>query len=216
MADVKGVLTEYHGRVRTEVLELVPHGFKSVLDIGGGTGASAKYLKEIGKAESAVVVDMVADHTLEEVDAAYAGDLEDPKLLEKVAAEQGKFDVILCLDVLEHLTDPWSVVAQCHGMLRPGGVIVASIPNMRNYTLVLPLVFSGKFELQDSGIRDRTHLRWFVRQSAIDLMTSSGLSLEHVQGKYYGRRHLVLDKLSFGLLQNFLYLQYFIRVRRPA
>jgi 2-polyprenyl-3-methyl-5-hydroxy-6-metoxy-1,4-benzoquinol methylase len=208
------VRSDYHARVRTEVLDLVPEGPNRVLDVGGGIGASAAWLKSVGKCDHAVVVDLVADNCLPEIDAGYGGNLEDPALLQRVASEQGKMDVILCLDVLEHVTDPWAVVKHCHDILNPGGVIVTSIPNMRHYSLVLPLVFRGKFDLTDSGIRDRTHLRWFVKDTAIDLMTSSGLKLDHVEGKIYGRKKNLLNTLTLGLFREFLFLQYFIRVRR--
>lgn len=208
------VRNSYHGRVRSEVLDLVPDGSGKVLDVGGGIGASLTYLKAAGKCDYAVVADLVANACLPEVDMAYEGNLEDPQLLEKILQEQGEVDVILGLDVFEHLADPWSIVAACHKMLKPGGVIIASIPNARHYKLVVPLVFQGKFELTESGIMDRTHLRWFVRDTAITLMTSSGLTLEHVRGKMYGKKNNLVNYLTFGIFRNFLYLQYFIRVRR--
>ena len=216
MSGDKDVRQGYHDRVRTEVLDLVPAGTSSVLDIGGGIGSSVAYLKTVGKADRAVVVDLVAADSLPEVDASYAGNLEQPALLDQVATEQGTFDAILFLDVLEHLSDPWTVVKRCHEMLNPGGVLIASIPNMRHYSLVLPLVFKGRFDLADAGIRDRTHLRWFPRHAAIDLMTSSGLALDHVEGKYYGKRNKLRDALTLGMMKNFIYLQYFIRVKKPG
>lgn len=213
--DTAAIRDDYHALVREDVLSLVPEGANTVLDVGGGIGASAGYLKEVGKAAHYVVVDLVADQKHPSVDAAYAGNLEDTALLEKVKAEQGAFDVILCLDVLEHLTDPWAIIATCHRMLKPGGVIVASIPNARNYRLLIPLVLKGRFDYAELGLLDRTHLRWFTRDTAIELMTSSGLVLEHVQGQFYGQRKKLLNILTLGLLKNFIYLQHFIRVRRP-
>ena len=210
------VRNDYHARVRDDVLELVPDGTKTVLDIGGGVGSSAAYLKSVGKASKAVVVDLVADNCLPEIDAGYAGNLENPDLLKKVVSEQGKFDAILCLDVLEHLTDPCSVIDYCNDALNPNGVIVASIPNVRNHQLLFPLIFRGKFQLTESGILDRTHLRWFVEETAIELMTRNGLILEHIEGKMYGRKKKLLNAISFGLFRHFFYLQYFIRVRRAA
>jgi 2-polyprenyl-3-methyl-5-hydroxy-6-metoxy-1,4-benzoquinol methylase len=214
--DPQEIRLGYHNRVRGEVLQLVPSGLHKVLDIGGGIGTSSAYLKSIGKCSRAIVVDLVADSCLSEIDVSYSGDLDDPTFLETVAKEQGGMDVILCLDVLEHIKDPWSVIERCNDILNPGGVIVASIPNARNYRLVIPLVFFGKFELKDGGILDRTHLRWFVRDTAIDLMTHSGLELELVRGHIYGWKKRAFNIVTFGLFRNFLYLQYFIRVRRPG
>ena len=79
---------------------------------------------------------------------------------------------------------------------------------------MIPLVFKGRFNYAEKGILDRTHLRWFVRETAIGLMTGSGLKLEHIQGQFYGRRKKLVNWVTFGLLRNFIYLQYFIRVRR--
>ncbi|MGC1486406.1 MAG: methyltransferase domain-containing protein [Albidovulum sp.] len=210
------VREEYHSLERKEVLALVPDGLNSVLDIGGGVGGSAAYLKSIGKATKATVVDLVGDNCLPAIDAAYGGNLEDPALLQKIEAEQGKFDIVLCLDVLEHLSDPWAVIKQLDGMLNPGGVIIASIPNVRNYKLVVPLVFKGQFKLTDRGIMDRTHLRWFVRDTASGLMTCSGLKLEYIQGFFEGRKKKLFNKLTFGLFSEFLVIQFYIRVRKPA
>ena len=207
---------DYYAHIRTDVLEMVPDRAGCVLDVGGGVGNSSSYLKEIGKAERAVVVDLVGDTCLASIDAAYGGDLEDPALLDKIAAEQGPFDTILCLDVLEHLSDPWTVVGKLHGMLKPGGTIVASIPNVRNYRLVWPLVMKGQFTLADAGILDRTHLRWFVRDTARDLMVSSGLELEEMSGHYEGRKKELFNKLTLGLFREFLIIQFYIRVRKPG
>lgn len=215
MADKQIVRENYHTNVRSDVLGLVPNGLKSVLDIGGGVGHSAAFLKRETTIEKAVVVDLVADYSLPEIDGSYAGDLNDSSVLEKIKQEHGKFDVNLCLDVLEHLVDPWALIQRCHEMLNPGGVIVTSIPNVRNWRVVLPLVFQGRFDREDQGILDRTHLRWFVKQSAIDLMTSSGLSVEHVEGRFLGWKNRLIQILSFGLLSNFLHVQYYIRVRLP-
>lgn len=209
------VVKDYHDLVRSDVLELVPSGMESVLDVGGGIGASSAYLKSIGKASKAVVVDLVADNCLPEIDGAYCGNLESADLLDRIRKDHQGFDVILCLDVLEHLSDPWSVVARCHELLNPGGIILASIPNLRNYSVLMPLLFKGKFDLKDKGVLDRTHLRWFVRKTAIQLMTSSGLKLDHVEGRIYGRKLNYINKASFGVFSDLLFVQYFIRVQRP-
>lgn len=205
------VRDEYHSLVRKDVLELVPSGQKKILDVGGGTGASAAYLKSIGKAEKATIVDLVGDNCLPEIDNSYGGNLEDPELLEKISKENGPYDVILCLDVLEHLTDPWGVVDRLSAMLSPGGCFVVSVPNVRNYKLVVPLVFQGKFELKDRGLMDRTHLRWFVEDTAKELMKRPGLEIDHFHKHFDGQKKLLFNKLTLGLLREFLTIQFYIR-----
>lgn len=208
------VRADYHQLVRSDVFALMPARMGRVLDLGGGTGATSAALKEAGQADEVVLVDLVADNPHPLVDKAYSGDLEDPELLAGILQEAGPFDTVLCLDVLEHLVDPWSVIERLHAGLSDGGSIVISLPNVRNYQLVLPLVLRGRFELTDAGIMDRTHMRWFTKHSAIRLATSSGLHLEEVQGKLKaGRKIRLINAVSFGLLKGFLDLQYLIRVK---
>ncbi len=204
----------YYGLIRKDIFPLVPQQAGKILDVGGGYGGTSSELKRQGKASQIVLVDLVADEHDPAVDKAYAGNLEDPDFLQKIIDEQGPFDTILCLDVLEHLTDPWSVVKNLHKGLSDGGVIVASVPNMRHVRLVLPLVFKGEFELTDKGLRDRTHLRWFVRDTAIRLMECSGLKVEQVIGRVsLDRWHKWTNFCTFGLFKRFFEIQYLIRVR---
>lgn len=206
----------YHTLVRTDVFPLVPDRAGRVLDVGGGVGATSAALKRDGRASHVTLIDLVAEDYDPAVDAAYSGDLEDPALLERAIAETGPFDTVLCLDVLEHLRDPWQVVATVHKGLAPGGRLIASIPNVRNIALVWPLVMQGRFDLDDSGILDRTHLRWFTRSSAIALMGSSGLEIERVIDKLRaGRRYSLANAATLGLFRRFLEIQYLISARRP-
>ncbi len=204
----------YYGLVRKDVFPLVPPHSKKLLDIGGGFGLTSSTLKQDGKADYIVLTDLVADDHHEDVDQAYSGNLDDPAFLQGVIEKEGLFDTILCLDVLEHLREPWDVVADLHKCLVPGGVIVASIPNMRHVDLVVPLVFKGEFELTERGLRDRTHLRWFVKKTAIELMTGSGLKLEKVMGRRSVLKwHKWTDILTFGMFRAFFDKQYLILVR---
>jgi len=205
----------YHALIRSEIFPLVPKDGGTLLDVGGGIGATAATLRKNGHVTRAGVIDLVTqDAEALGLDFHYSGNLEQSDILEQIAKKEGPFSVILCLDVLEHLSDPWDIVARLHSALAPGGVIVASIPNIRHYKASFPLFFKGRWDLEDSGIRDRTHLRWFVRDTAIELMTSSGLDLETVIDKPGGGRKIKLIRaVTFGILSSFTNLQYLIRVR---
>ncbi|MDM7966151.1 MULTISPECIES: class I SAM-dependent methyltransferase [Blastomonas] len=207
---------DYHKHIREEIIPLVPNGGGTLLDVGGGVGATAVRLKQLGKADRVGVIDLI-DATAEGVhkDFSYSGNIEEPAFLDSVLQAEGPFQTILCLDVLEHLVDPWKIVARLHKALVPGGVIVASVPNVRHYSAFLPLAFQNRWDLADDGILDRTHLRFFVRSTAIELMTSSGLKLEEIRGNAPGGTKVKLARaLSLGALNSFTNLQYLIRVRR--
>ena len=106
------------------------------------------------------------------------------------------------------------MISHLHRGLTPQGTIIASIPNVRNFTALLPLVFQNRWQLTDAGILDRTHLRFFVRDTAIELMTSSGLRLDDIRAKPSGGRKVrYFRALTAGLVNSFTDLQYLIRVR---
>jgi len=126
----------------------------------------------------------------------------------------GTLDLILCLDVLEHLRDPWRVAQYLNTLLRPGGSLIVSIPNIRNRHVLLPLVMRGAWEYTDSGILDRTHLRFFTRKSAIELVASTGCMVDRIEvtgGISRGRKGKLLKYLLPEWVQEFFARQYLIR-----
>jgi SAM-dependent methyltransferase len=82
-----------------------------------------------------------------------------------------RFDYVICADVLEHLLHPDLILRQARGLLRPGGQLLASLPNSGNLYFRL-VVLSGRFPKQDKGLFDRTHLHFFTRQGWRELFES--------------------------------------------
>ena len=212
------IIPNYHMLIRKDILPLIPKMGGTLLDVGGGVGATAALLKKSGYVEKAGVVDLVIDEARSlDLNFRYAVNLDSPDALDKVFVENGPFSIILCLDVLEHLVDPWSLIKRLHAMLEPNGIVVASIPNIRYYRASFPLFFQGKWELEDSGIRDRTHLRWFVKKTAKELMGTSGMALELcISKRAGGRRVRLFQKLTFGLFDDFTSIQFLIRARNVS
>src|SRR5207253_2865191 len=98
--------------------------------------------------------------------------------LGRVKEELGsaKFDKVLLLDVIEHVPDSESMVRDCLSLLRPGGHLIVSVPNIANISVRLMLLF-GKFNYMPRGIMDRTHLRFFTRKSIRKLIEDEGYSI---------------------------------------
>ncbi|MCU0729012.1 MAG: methyltransferase domain-containing protein [Sphingopyxis sp.] len=206
----------YHDLVRIDVLPHLTGCGGVLLDIGGAGGATALAARQQGLADRVGVFDLIAP-TIEKsgLDFSARVDLEDLESVTDLLETHGPFDTILTLDILEHLVDPWRMVELLHRHLKPGGIIVASIPNVQHYSVTWPLLRRGEWELQDIGVLDRTHLRFFVRTTAVRLMTSSGLSLEAVIGRRSGGRLArLIDRLTFGMLSGFFDLQFIVRVRQ--
>lgn len=206
----------YHSNVRTDIVPLVPQA-ERLLDVGGGTGETARYLKEIGRVAQAGVMDAVVDKHSDGLDFWSSANLNDGSAVDRFLEEQGALDVILLLDVVEHLLDPWAIVAVLSRHLKPGGVMIASIPNIRYYSVVRDLVFRNRWRYADSGLLDRTHLRFFVQDTAIELMTAPGLTLQSVvPAAISSAKWRVFNALTFGVFRSFFAQQFFVTVRRDA
>ena len=106
------------------------------------------------------------------------GDLEAPATREDVrrAVGDGGVDVVLCADVLEHLRDPWDTLAWLRTLLAPGGRAVISVPNVAHWTARRELL-RGRFPYAQHGLFDRTHLRFFTRESARELAHRAGFAV---------------------------------------
>ena len=68
----------------------------------------------------------------------------------------------------------WSTLDRLHAALKPGGLFICSIPNIRNLSFILKLLFKGSFEYKDAGVMDRTHLRFFARTDVEQLFRGAG------------------------------------------
>jgi 2-polyprenyl-3-methyl-5-hydroxy-6-metoxy-1,4-benzoquinol methylase len=91
-----------------------------------------------------------------------------------------RFDCIVFNDVLEHMKDPWRALLAGRDFLSSGGSVVASIPNVRHWTVVVDLLMRGRWTYTDAGILDRDHLRFFTRQSIRDLFHTCGYDLQQI------------------------------------
>lgn len=203
----------YYGFTRTEILPLLPDDVDRVLEVGCGQGATLAWLKQLypNAWTAGVEISSSAARTAKaRLDMVYAGNIEELS----IPIERNSLDLILCLDVLEHLVDPWDVVRRMHDLLKPGGVLIASIPNVRNKKVVVPLIFKGTWKYQDAGILDRTHLRFFVRETAIELIASAGLKIDRIDvtgGYTRGWSGPILKKILPQWIQSFLVGQYLLR-----
>lgn len=208
---------DYYSHVREEISQLLPSRVGRILEIGCGRGETLAWIKRTKGTSFACGIELSPDSSdaaKSKLDRVVAGNFEEIELPDEFES----FDVVLCLDVLEHLVDPWRAVQRIEGLLAAGGILIASIPNVRYFRVVLPLVMKGLWEYQSSGILDRTHLRFFTKRSAIELMQSSGMHLEALQatGLERGRKTRYLNMATFSLFKPFFEYQYLIKVRKAG
>lgn len=186
-----------------------------VLEVGCGDGSTLVWLREAHGARWLAGVELYpaqAAVARTRLDMLIEGDIE---TMAGLPADAEGVDLVLCLDVLEHLRDPWRVVANLTRLLRPGGAMIVSLPNLRFFKALGPLVL-GDFRYRDSGVMDRTHLRFFTRRTAVGLVESGGLMVDRVASAaaYRGRLQW-LRRIVLPLGLGFLDQQYVVRGVRP-
>ena len=159
------------------IVNSIPEGAR-VLDVGCGTGSISVLIRDIRKAS---VLGIEPNAT--RVQAARARGLAviEGVLSMESARDLGPFDAIVFADVLEHLVDPAEVLSVAAPLLRSGGRIVASVPNVAHWSVRMDLL-RGQFDYREIGIMDATHLRWFTRKTLTRLFESIGFRIESFQG----------------------------------
>ncbi|HEY1829399.1 MAG TPA: class I SAM-dependent methyltransferase [Acidimicrobiales bacterium] len=149
----------------------VPAGSR-VLDLGTGDGSMARTLTQMGCEVWAVEMDPEsAEKARKWCREVVVADLNGLDLAKQFRTQ--KFDVVLMLDVLEHVVDPGSVLSRVATVLDQRGWGIVSIPNVAHASVRLDLL-EGRFTYRDTGLLDRTHLRFFDRPGLETLIHEAG------------------------------------------
>lgn len=92
------------------------------------------------------------------------------------AAESEAFDHIVFADVLEHMVDPAAALAACRSALKPDGTVLVSLPNIVSLRARVRIA-RGVWRYEDTGIFDRTHLRFFSIATGAELLEEAGFAI---------------------------------------
>jgi len=208
----------YHG-IRWDLINFVSKGNNRILDIGCGDGNTGKALKDQGKAVEVVGIEKVseiaqiAETKIDKVICANVETIELP-------FNEGYFEYILMGDVLEHLYDPWTLVNNMGRYLKKGGVLIASIPNIRNWCIIKSLVLKGEWNYSSDGLLDDTHLRFFTKKSILKLFSSEDFLVHRLIPEFEFRPTYKFgikkqfNIITLGLFEDFLTFQYIVIARK--
>jgi SAM-dependent methyltransferase len=105
------------------------------------------------------------------IDAVYCGDVR-----HIVSILDERFDCIVASEIIEHVDDPWALLADLRRIATPGGRLVISIPNFANASIIGDLL-AGRFDYTYIGLACAGHLRFFTRRSIEEMLTIAGWSL---------------------------------------
>jgi 2-polyprenyl-3-methyl-5-hydroxy-6-metoxy-1,4-benzoquinol methylase len=143
---------------------------RTLLEVGAGFGTFCEEMRRIGAFEQVIAVE--PNPGLAESCRRRGIDVIE-KPIEHVALEQGHVDVITSFEVIEHLFCPRDCVEQCARLLQPGGMFIATCPNVQGFDIVVLRELSASIDIE--------HLNYFHPESLSLLVRSSGFDVLEVQ-----------------------------------
>lgn len=168
-----------------DLYNLIPDNLSSIIEIGSGSGALAKAIKLRSPNTHYIGVEIIEEYAIlskRYCDAVLIGNIEKPdheltSLIQNASA-------IVFSDVLEHLYNPWQTLQSLSTLIPKDCSIFASIPNIQHWSIIFGLI-SGNFKYTDSGLLDKTHLRFFTKSTIISLFNSNGFEVKSISPRIF-------------------------------
>lgn len=218
-----GFDVEYYLYPSLELLRLIEAETEQpirVLDVGCGCGALLgrvkglyPYAEVYGIERIPAVAEMAS-----RMGKVFCGDMEK----DQFPWEEGYFDYIIMRDVLGHLMNPEDVLKRLGMHLKSSGHILVSMPNVKHYSILLPLLQRDEFPYADSGILDRTYVKLYTGVETQKLILRSGYEIEMIKGIAYDgpdeKEEALIDVLK-GFMEtpckeSFLAYQYILKAKK--
>jgi 2-polyprenyl-3-methyl-5-hydroxy-6-metoxy-1,4-benzoquinol methylase len=216
LSDLREAPADYHSIERPEMLPFVPAGARRIADVGCGTGSFGAALKRRSGAEVwGIELSAAAGREAEaRLDRVLIGDASTCV----ASLPDAYFDCVVFNDVLEHLADPYQVLLRTQAKLAPEGTVVCSIPNVRYWRVLRGLLLRKDWRYEETGVLDRTHLRFFTERSIRSMFGELGYEILELRGINPTRKRGVrlVRALSLGWLSDIVYLEFGCRVRPYA
>ncbi|MCI5116479.1 MAG: class I SAM-dependent methyltransferase [Candidatus Electrothrix sp. LOE1_4_5] len=197
---------QYYQKIRKNLIAEVSGQKNKILEVGCANGLTGHKLKKSGIASEVIGIEInpnAAKEASRYLDHVVCGDIETLSLEESLLAQES-FDYIIYGDVLEHLRDPWTQLVRLKSLLKTNGHIIISLPNIRYWSVLAPLLFKGDWHYTDAGILDRTHLRFFTKKTAIELCQQAGFTRITCKASINRRLDQYFNTLSFGFIEEFV------------
>lgn len=202
----------YYAEDRTEILDFIDQPVQTTLDVGCSSGNFSSILlknKFCKEAHGIEPFEEAYNIAKEKINKVYHSTIEDAIPL----LPNDHYDIIFFNDVLEHLINPEEVLLKIKSKLSPNGKIISSIPNVRFIHNLYSLIIYKDWRYQNSGILDKTHLRFFTKKSIIRMFEECGFDVIKCDGNQKGKVKLskkvkLINFLLNGALNNTEYQQF--------
>lgn len=162
-----------------KILSLVKEG--EVLEIGASSGFMTREFVKTGSVVDVVEKDPIAAKMAgKSARSVFVGSIEDQALQQKINGQYNdQYDVVICADVLEHLIDPEKVLLYLKTKIKKTGRIIISLPNIAFWDARVNLL-KGRFDYQESGLMDKTHLRFYTYRGFQKILQDLGFKIINV------------------------------------
>lgn len=168
----------YYQNQRPEIYKMVPESARKVLEIGCAAGGFRLNFSDQVEYWGVEPVQEAAEQARQKNMKVLCGTYDE--VCDQVP--NAYFDMVVCNDVIEHVPDSEAVLVSLKSKLVPNGVLVGSVPNVRFWRNLINLLFKRDWKYEESGILDRTHIRFFTSKSFRRLMRGAGYELVKMEG----------------------------------
>jgi len=211
-----GKLPDYYTGARADIVAALPlNPQAAVLEIGCGDGTTGALAIAAAKAATYVGIELdpnAAALARTRITDVLCGDIDALDL----SGHCARYDALIASEVLEHLIDPWTALLRLVDCLKPGALVLASSPNISHWRVILALI-RGHFELTETGVMDRSHLRWFTPESYAALLRSAGLEIISVTSiTPPSARTRLINQLTGNRFAHLFMTQIYVTARKPA
>ncbi len=185
----------------------------SILDVGCGTGVLGKYFRthqqcRVYGIEINQEAYEIAKDNLDEVTRANVETME-------LHYETNQFDIVIMGDVLEHLVNPVTAIGKLMQVVKPGGKILITVPNVRHWKVVYRLVCKDEWRYMSWGILDYTHLRFFTKTSIVAMMKENGFQVANAEWVIQRpSKSNLIDRATLGLFSGLLASHTFLTLQK--
>jgi len=167
------------------LFDIIPNSLSSIIEIGSGSGALAKAIKLRSPTTNYIGVEIDNEYSnlsSRYCDSVFTENIENPS--HDLILNIQNTSAIIFSDVLEHLYDPWKTLKFLRSEVKDECSIFASIPNIQHWSIIFGLI-SGNFNYTESGLLDKTHLRFFTKSTIISLFTDCGFKIQSISPRIF-------------------------------
>ena len=192
---------------------LLPEQYSKVLEVGCGEGNFRINLSQENEYWGVEPIGTSARKASKKLDKVLIGTFNE--MFDQIPDDY--FDLVICNDVIEHMTDHEEFFQSIKKKIKKEGCLVASIPNVRYILNLIELLVRKDWEYKDSGILDRTHLRFFTEKSLKRTIIDSGFEIDQFKGiniyRSGGVKRYFFNVVFMLLGQDARYMQFGIRIK---